>query len=152
MRWQIDRFSRLTIFSGYPVIYETSVAWGEMDAFQHVNNVVYFRSFESARLYYLEQTPAMAELAETGIGPILHSINCRFRFPLTYPDRIQVGVRVMALGEDRFTVHHCIVSANHDRIAAPERGRDRDVRLSSESQGPPTSATLAAAIAGLEGW
>ena len=137
--------------SEYPAIYETSVAWGEMDAFQHVNNVVYFRYFESARMHYLEQTPAMAELAETGVGPILHSISCRFRFPLTYPDRIRVGVRATALGEDRFTVHHRIVSASHDRIAAEGEGVIVmfDYRQNCKAH---VSATLAAAIAGLEGW
>ena len=34
----------------YSVTIETPVAWGEMDAFQHVNNIVYFRYFESARI------------------------------------------------------------------------------------------------------
>jgi acyl-CoA thioester hydrolase len=33
------------LLAGYPIIYETDVAWGEMDAFQHVNNVYYFRYF-----------------------------------------------------------------------------------------------------------
>ena len=36
--------------AGYPVRIEVPVAWGEMDAFGHVNNVVYFRYFESARI------------------------------------------------------------------------------------------------------
>ena len=34
----------------YPVVIEIPVAWGDMDAFQHVNNVAYFRYFESARI------------------------------------------------------------------------------------------------------
>ena len=28
------------------------VAWGEQDAFGHLNNVVYFRYFENVRMYY----------------------------------------------------------------------------------------------------
>ena len=27
----------------YPVIYNQNVAWGDMDAFGHVNNTVYYR-------------------------------------------------------------------------------------------------------------
>ena len=32
--------------SVYPVIYEQKVAWGDMDAFGHVNNVQYYRYIE----------------------------------------------------------------------------------------------------------
>ena len=38
----------------YPVTLALRVAWGDMDAFQHVNNTVYFRYFESARIAYRE--------------------------------------------------------------------------------------------------
>ncbi len=43
------------ILKHYSVIIETPVAWGEMDAFQHVNNIVYFRYFESVRIAYFEK-------------------------------------------------------------------------------------------------
>ena len=32
----------------YPVIHEQAVAWGDMDAFGHVNNVLYYRYIESS--------------------------------------------------------------------------------------------------------
>lgn len=134
----------------YPVIYEADVAWGEMDAFQHVNNVAYFRYFETGRVKYLEATGALAAMERTGIGPILHSINCRYRFPLTYPDRVRVGVRVTEVGEDRFTVHHRVVSMRHGRIAAEGDGVVVmfDYR---RNQKAPVPDFLRAAIAGLEG-
>ena len=34
----------------YPIVFEQRVAWGDMDAFGHVNNVIYYRYIESARL------------------------------------------------------------------------------------------------------
>ena len=37
----------------YPVVHEQTVAWGDMDAFGHVNNVQYYRYIESARIAYL---------------------------------------------------------------------------------------------------
>ena len=39
----------------YPVVIQQTVAWGDMDAYRHVNNVVYFRYLENARLEYLER-------------------------------------------------------------------------------------------------
>lgn len=38
----------------HPVIHEQAVAWGDMDAFGHVNNVLYYRYIESARIKYMD--------------------------------------------------------------------------------------------------
>lgn len=35
-----------------PVGLEIEVAWGEQDAFAHLNNVVYFRYFENVRMHF----------------------------------------------------------------------------------------------------
>ena len=78
----------------YPVINEIPIAWGDMDAFQHVNNVVYFRHFESARISYFERIKFIEVMKKTGIGPILASTQCRYKIPLTYPDKITVGAKV----------------------------------------------------------
>ena len=48
-----NNFSCPEILAGYPYIYTQAVVWGEMDAFNHVNNVVYYRYAESARIEYL---------------------------------------------------------------------------------------------------
>ena len=40
---------------GFAVIYEQKVEWGDMDAFNHVNNVVYYNYAQRARIHYLEQ-------------------------------------------------------------------------------------------------
>ncbi|SHG30126.1 acyl-CoA thioester hydrolase [Desulfacinum infernum DSM 9756] len=106
------------LLEGFPVVIELPVVWGEMDAFQHVNNVVYFRYFETARIAYFLEMNYIKIMEETGIGPILASTQCRYRFPLTYPDTISVGARVPALQEDRFTMEYRIVSHRHKRIAA----------------------------------
>jgi acyl-CoA thioester hydrolase len=106
------------LLAGYPVILDITVAWGEMDAFQHVNNIVYLRYAESARIAYLEQAGLSETMEGTGIGPILASINCRYLFPVTYPDTVRVGTRVTEIGADRFTVHFRIVSTRHQRVAA----------------------------------
>lgn len=104
--------------SGYPVVIEIPVAWGEMDSFQHVNNVVYFRYFENARIAYFERICYRDILEETGIGPILAATSCQFKFPITYPDTLWVGARVTSLAEDRFAMQYLAVSQQHQRRAA----------------------------------
>jgi len=110
------------LLKGYYVTTQIPVAWAEMDAFGHVNNVVYFRYFEIARIVYLERLNGLAYMEETGIGPILASTQCRFRVPLTYPDTVSVGARVHSLEADRFTMDYCVVSHRLEKVAAEGSG------------------------------
>lgn len=106
----------------FPVVIEVPVAWGHMDAFQHVNNTVYFRFFESARIAYFERVGYMDAMARTGVGPILASTQCRFKLPLTYPDQVSVGARISELEADRFLMLYRLVSQRHGKIAAEGDG------------------------------
>ena len=105
-----------TLLAGYPVIVELPVVWGEMDSYQHVNNVVYFRYFENVRLEYFRRMDWFEFERQTGIGPILSATQARFRKPLTYPDTISVGARIPKLEEDRFTMEYLLVSQKEPRI------------------------------------
>jgi acyl-CoA thioester hydrolase len=105
-----------------PVVIEIQVAWGEMDSFQHVNNIVYFRYFESARIAYFERLKLMEFMNETGIGPILASVQCKFKIPLTYPDTVSVGTRISKVEPDRFVMEYYVVSQQHQKIAAEGEG------------------------------
>ena len=104
---------------GFNVIYETPIAWGDMDAFGHVNNTVFFRLFESARMAYLSRIDFSG--ASGGPGPILASTHCRFRRPLNYPEHVRVGDRVTEVGRDRFTMEYVIVN-QRDEVAAEGGG------------------------------
>ena len=112
----------MTLESEFPVVFETPVAWGEMDSMGHVNNILYFRYFESARLAYFERVGFLDEMKRSGVGPILATTQCRFRKPLTYPDRVRVGATVKNLQEDRFTMLYCIESVALKTIAADGEG------------------------------
>ena len=109
-------------FASCPVVIEIPVAWGEMDALRHVNNMVYFRYFESARIAYFERLALWEFMEQTGIGPILASIQCKFKMPLTYPDTISVGTRVSRIEEDRFVMEYRAMSHKFQTIAAEGEG------------------------------
>lgn len=112
----------LSALNGWPVVVEQSIAWGEMDAYGHVNNVVYFRYFENARLEYFRRLGWEAGTRPQGVGPILHSTQCRFRRPLEWPDTIAIGARVAKVEADRFTIEHLLVSEKLSAIAAEGSG------------------------------
>jgi acyl-CoA thioester hydrolase len=98
------------LLQGFPVVVVQAVVWGDMDSYAHVNNVVYFRYFENARIEYLNRIGWSDLKHETGIGPILRDTQARFRLPLTYPDTIAIGARAVRVEADRLLLEHRIVS------------------------------------------
>jgi acyl-CoA thioester hydrolase len=110
------------LLHGFPVVVEIPVHWGEMDSFRHVNNTVFFRYFESARIAYLDRIGFRQESDHGGVGPILASTHARFRRPLTYPDSVRVGARTTEVGEDRFTMEYRLVSMAQGSTAAEGGG------------------------------
>ena len=112
----------MTYLSDYPVTVERNLEWGDMDAMGHVNNIIYFRFFENARIAYFHKTCVNDQLKDTGIGPILKSTSSVYRVPLTFPDLITVGAKVTKLDTDRFTMKYAVYSHRHQRIAAEGEG------------------------------
>lgn len=111
-----DRIAEL--LADFPVTVDIAVAWGDMDAMGHVNNTVYFRYFETARIACFDELGLGSIERSPGVGPILHSASCRFRIPLTHPDTVVVGARVDDIDEDRFVMHYRAVSRRHGAVAA----------------------------------
>ncbi len=110
------------LLKSFPVVVEIPVIWGDMDSFQHVNNVIYFRYFESARIQYFEAVGLMDIVEQLGVGPILGSTSCRYRTPLTYPDTVYVGAKITEMHEKRFTMEYLIVSEQYPETVAEGSG------------------------------
>lgn len=102
----------------YPVVVELPVSWGEMDSFQHVNNAVYFRYFESARVKYVESILIEEFMKSTGMGPILSGTSAKFYAPLKYPDTISVGIKSVKLESGRIHQEYGVWSHETSRLVA----------------------------------
>jgi len=111
-----------TLLHDFPVIVQFPIAWGEMDALGHVNNTIYFRYFESARVAYLTKINFIDPAANDGVGSILASTQCDFRKALAYPDTVAIGARVTEIGSDRFSMEYRVVSHRLQKIAAEGKG------------------------------
>jgi acyl-CoA thioester hydrolase len=110
------------LLAGFPVTWQGPLVWGDMDALGHLNNTVYFRYFESARIEYLRRIEFLGPPAGQDLGPILASTHCRFRRALAFPDNVVVGARVPQVDEDRFTMEYRVVSQTLGDIAAEGEG------------------------------
>lgn len=106
----------------YPVVLQQDVLWGDMDAFEHVNNTVYFRYFEDARLAFFERVGIGEYKDAHKIGPILAATNCNFKLPLTYPDHIHIGARYEVISPKKINMHYAVYSEHFDAIAAEGEG------------------------------
>ena len=106
----------------FPVVVRLPVQWGDMDAYGHVNNTVFFRYFESARVEYLDRCGFLRSFQRERVGAILHSTRCRFRRALTHPDTVLVGAAAREVEEDRFTHEYRLVSVSGDHVAAEGSG------------------------------
>lgn len=102
--------------ANFPVAIDIDVQWGEMDAFGHVNNVVYFRYFESARIAYMRHISAKGVFDLGRIVPVLAETSCRYQRPLRYPDTVTVGCTVTEMHEHGFAQEYEIYSAEQQQV------------------------------------
>jgi acyl-CoA thioester hydrolase len=111
--------SAISELADFPVQTNITVQWGEMDAANHVNNVVYLRWFEHARVVYLDRLNYPVVLEQEGLpGVILAKQDCKYLFPVRYPDTITMGIKVTEMGADRFVMHCKMYSQEHQRLVA----------------------------------
>jgi len=100
----------------WPVSLQLPVQWGDMDSFQHVNNVAYLRLFESARIAYFERAGLMEGMP--AIGPILARQTIDYRIPLVYPDMLRAAATATKLGNTSFSMGLRLESSRLGKIAA----------------------------------
>jgi acyl-CoA thioester hydrolase len=119
-----------------------------MDAFGHVNNTVYFRWFESARIAYFEKIGLNERMRRERKGPILARTSCDYEKPLTFPDTVKASASVVKLGNTSFVMEYRIESARHGLAA---RGEGVVVLVDYEKGGKlPLDAELRSRIEDLE--
>jgi acyl-CoA thioester hydrolase len=114
--------SATEFISAATVSHRQAIYWGEMDAFQHVNNTVYFRYFENVRIKHFEQLGVNKHFKQNTSGPILGNTQCKYLAPLVYPDNIIISSRITEVREKRFTMEYQIFSEKLDKIVANGSG------------------------------
>jgi acyl-CoA thioester hydrolase len=86
-----------------------SVRWGDMDAFNHVNNAQYLSYLEEARVQWLASIPGMS--MSGSISPVLVASNVNYRRPIEWPNEIAVELFIEKIGGSSVTMGHRMLSA-----------------------------------------
>lgn len=68
-----------------------AIRWGDMDAMGHVNNTVYFRYMEQARISWFDTLVPQDE-AWKSTGLVIANASCNFKKPINYPGTVEVRV------------------------------------------------------------
>ncbi len=92
------------------------IRWGDMDAYGHVNNTVYFRYMEQARVEWIEGLNV--PVRPGGHGPVIINASCTFLIPMNYPGTVEVRTFVGAIGRSSCNTHVEMRILGDDRLYA----------------------------------
>lgn len=104
----------VNILNQYPVNHEQKVAWGDMDAFGHVNNVIYYRYIENARIGYFDEL----NIFGYDVFSVVASSQCKYLKPVFYPDILNIATRVEEMRQSAIRMHYVLYSETQQQIVA----------------------------------
>jgi acyl-CoA thioester hydrolase len=111
------------------------IRWADMDAMGHVNNAVYFRYLEQARVEWFIEVGCAPN--PHGDGPIIISAHCTFLRQLRFPGEIEIRTYVGPPGRSSFEMYQEIRRLGQPEILAAEGGAKIVwVNLPSEKSAP----------------
>ncbi|SNT21541.1 (3S)-malyl-CoA thioesterase [Noviherbaspirillum humi] len=96
------------------------IRWGDMDAMGHVNNTVYFRYFETARIDWFREIGC--EPVPRGEGPVIVNAHCTFIRQLRYPGEIEVRTYAGAPGRSSFDTVQEILRMDQPEVVSASGG------------------------------
>ena len=104
----------MLMLSDYPIIHIQPVAWGDMDAFGHVNNVLYYRYMESARIRYMDEL----NIFQHDVYTVVASNQCKYIRPVFYPDQLKIVARVEEMRNSALRMSYLLWSEQQQAIVA----------------------------------
>jgi len=90
------------------------VRWGDMDAYGHVNNTVYFRYAEQARCEWIESMGF--KVAPEGIAPVIINASCTFLAPMNYPGTVDLNMYAGKPGRSSLETYYEMRLVGDDKV------------------------------------
>ena len=105
------------IESNFQLLTDIKVEWRHMDAAGHVHNVQYFGYFETCRIVFFEALD-FDVVPFDAVGVVVGKVDCKYIYPVTYPDTLTGGIRYVEHGEDYVSIEIHLFSQKYNRIVA----------------------------------
>ena len=94
------------------------VRYGDLDAQGHVNNAKYLTYMEQARIQYMRHLGLWESDSFLDIGVIMAEVRLTFRAPVELGTPVQVGVRLVRMGNKSMEVEQVIENAHDGTVYA----------------------------------
>ncbi|MFT4268051.1 MAG: thioesterase family protein [Xenophilus sp.] len=101
----------------YPVFRSIGTRWMDNDVYGHVNNVVYYSWFDTAVNAHLIEQGALDIHAGGTVGFVVET-QCNYFAPLAFPQAVEAGIRVAALGRSSVRYEVGLFAAGAAQAAA----------------------------------
>ncbi|MCB1887719.1 MAG: acyl-CoA thioesterase [Rhodocyclaceae bacterium] len=93
------------------------VRWGDLDAYNHVNNTIYFRYCEQARVEWCENMGFVVRTNQP-TGPVIINAACTFLLPVNYPATVLLEMSAGEPGRSSVMTWYEMRVEGDDRIYA----------------------------------
>ncbi|MEO5644384.1 MAG: acyl-CoA thioesterase [Bacteroidia bacterium] len=103
--------------TNFPLELKLRIDWSELDLFGHVNNVMFMKYAQAARVNYWENSGIYSELKKNKVGPMLVSVACQFKKQLLYPGNVTVRSGMEFIRNTSFSIHHKMYDDQGDLVA-----------------------------------
>ncbi len=109
------------------------IRWGDMDAMGHVNNTIYFRYFEQARLEWYEQH--FGSLVDDAEGILIVDNHAEYLKPVVYPAHVTVRMGGHSPGRSSFvstytlSVDNVLYSRGSSRVVCVDARAGKSVPM-----------------------
>jgi acyl-CoA thioester hydrolase len=134
--------------AAYPAFLAIPTRWMDNDTYGHVNNVTYYAYFDTVVNEHLVRAGNL-DIRNGGAIGIVVETACRFHKPLSFPETIDAGMRVVRVGHSSVTYEIGLFRADDDDAAAT--GRFVHVWVDRQHRRPiAVPANVRAALAPLE--
>ena len=103
--------------SDFKVWRSFSTRWADNDAYGHVNNTVYYQWFDSAVNAWMVEQEMLDIEAGDPIALVVET-RCTYAAPLAFPEPVEVGLAVAALGRSSIRYRIGVFAEGADQAAA----------------------------------
>jgi acyl-CoA thioester hydrolase len=93
------------------------IDWSELDLFGHVNNVMFMKYVQAARLHYTEHIGLMDLHRSENIGFMVAETNCKFKKALHFPGNVHITTKQLSIGNTSFVLEHHITNDAKELVA-----------------------------------
>ena len=93
---------------------EMDIRWGDLDAFNHVNNTGYLRFIEEARVQWFRSLES--DWSNVDCAPILAAIQNNYKKPISWPEKIHVELFCEHIGTKSLKLAHLITSTSDANV------------------------------------